>query len=222
MAEAPADDAHDDSDGDEILDLGTADFVEQADDDFGEADSDDGSEDSDSPLTTETATDTMRENLAALAMLSEPSVPPQIVRTGETSLEGLVREMLRPMLADWLDTNLPEMVEKMVKDAEANADSDKKKRESVEAKNQAESLIHSTEKSLEEHGDKVSAEDKEAIENAMGELKTALEGDDGDEINTKAQALAEASMKMGQAIYEAQQSEEEARGYDRRRDLRTH
>ena len=103
-----------------------------------------------------------------------------------------------------------EDIEQMVKDAEANADTDKKKRESVEAKNQAESLIHSTEKSLEEHGDKVSAEDKEAIENAMGELKTALEGDDGDEINAKAQALAEASMKMGQAIYEAQQSEEEA------------
>ncbi|MGI9355052.1 MAG: molecular chaperone DnaK [Rhizobiaceae bacterium] len=103
-----------------------------------------------------------------------------------------------------------EDIEQMVKDAEAHADEDKKKRESVEAKNQAESLIHSTEKSLEEHGDKVSAEDKEAIENAIAELKTAVEGDDGDEINAKAQALAEASMKMGQAIYEAQQSEEEA------------
>ncbi|MDD9911178.1 MAG: molecular chaperone DnaK [Ahrensia sp.] len=103
-----------------------------------------------------------------------------------------------------------EDIEQMVKDAEANADADKKRRESVEAKNQAESLIHSTEKSLEEHGDKVSAEDKEAIENAVGELKTAIEGDDADEINAKAQALAEASMKMGQAIYEAQQSEEEA------------
>ncbi len=101
-------------------------------------------------------------------------------------------------------------IEQMVKDAEANAEADKKRRESVEAKNQAESLIHSTEKSLEEHGDKVSAEDKEAIENAIAELKTAVEGDDGDEINAKAQALAEASMKMGQAIYEAQQSEEEA------------
>ncbi len=101
-------------------------------------------------------------------------------------------------------------IDQMVKDAEANAEVDKKRRESVEAKNQAESLIHSTEKSLEEHGDKVSAEDKEAIENAIAELKTAVEGDDGDEINAKAQALAEASMKMGQAIYEAQQSEEEA------------
>jgi len=103
-----------------------------------------------------------------------------------------------------------EDIEKMVQDAEANADTDKKRRESVEAKNQAESLIHSTEKSLEEHADKVSAEDKEAIENAMGELKAAIETDDADEISAKSQALAEASMKMGQAIYEAQQSDEEA------------
>ncbi len=101
-------------------------------------------------------------------------------------------------------------IEQMVKDAEANADSDKARREAVEAKNHAETLIHSTEKSLEEHADKVSAEDKSAIDAAMAELKTALEGDDGEEITAKSQALAEASMKMGQAIYEAQQSEEEA------------
>lgn len=56
----------------------------------------------------------MRESLAALAMLAEPGVPPQIVRSGETSLEGLTREMLRPMLAEWLDKNLPGMVEKLV------------------------------------------------------------------------------------------------------------
>lgn len=68
------------------------------------------------PLTTDSARDTMRENLAALAMLAQPSMPPQIVRTGETSLEGMVRDMLRPMLAEWLDAHLPGMVEKMVKD----------------------------------------------------------------------------------------------------------
>ncbi|MEL6947786.1 MAG: molecular chaperone DnaK [Pseudomonadota bacterium] len=101
-------------------------------------------------------------------------------------------------------------IEKMVQDAEANAEGDKKRREAVEAKNQAEALLHSTEKSLEEHGDKVSDEDKAAINGAMSELKASLETDDGDEINAKAQALAEASMKMGQAIYEAQQSDEEA------------
>ena len=98
----------------------------------------------------------------------------------------------------------------MVKDAEANAESDKARREAVEAKNSAETLLDSTEKSLEEHKDKVSAEDKEAIENAMGDLKAALETDNAEEIKEKSQALAEASMKMGQAIYEAQQSEEEA------------
>lgn len=68
----------------------------------------------DSPLLPETTTASMRDSLAALAMLSEPGAAPQIVRSGETSLEGLVREILRPMLADWLDRNLPPMVEKMV------------------------------------------------------------------------------------------------------------
>lgn len=66
------------------------------------------------PLTTEAAAGAMRDNLAALAMLSEPPARPQIVRSGETSLESLAREMLRPMLAEWLDKNLPGMVERMV------------------------------------------------------------------------------------------------------------
>lgn len=68
----------------------------------------------DAPLTTETVRAGMQENFAALAMLSDPGAKPQIVRSGETSLEGLVRELLRPMLAEWLDKNLPAMVEKMV------------------------------------------------------------------------------------------------------------
>jgi hypothetical protein len=68
----------------------------------------------DAPLLPETTAASMRDSLAALAMLSEPGAQPQIVRSGETSLESLVREMLRPMLADWLDKNLPPMVEKMV------------------------------------------------------------------------------------------------------------
>jgi uncharacterized protein len=66
-------------------------------------------------LTTESAARSMRDSLAALAMIAEPSMPPQIVRSGETSLEGLVRDLLRPMLAEWLDRNLPEMVERLVK-----------------------------------------------------------------------------------------------------------
>ena len=71
-------------------------------------------EDTDAPLITEEVRGAMQDNLAALAMLAEPGAKPQIVRSGETSLEGLTRELLRPMLAEWLDTNLPGMVEKMV------------------------------------------------------------------------------------------------------------
>ena len=73
---------------------------------------DDGDEDR--PLISDDATGAMKQNLAALAMLAEPGAKPQIVRSGETSLEGLTRELLRPMLAKWLDENLPGMVEKMV------------------------------------------------------------------------------------------------------------
>ena len=71
-------------------------------------------DDGDPPLTTQSVQKSMQDNFEALAMLAEPGAKPQIVRSGETSLEGMVREMLRPMLAEWLDTNLPGMVEKMV------------------------------------------------------------------------------------------------------------
>ena len=103
-------------------------------------------------------------------------------------------------------------IEQMVKDAEANAEADKQRREAVEAKNQAESLIDSTEKSLAEHGDKVEAEDKQAIEDAVEALKEeiAKEEVDGEAITAKTQELAQASMKLGQAIYEATQAEESA------------
>ncbi len=101
-------------------------------------------------------------------------------------------------------------IEKMVKDAEANAESDKKRREAVELKNQAEALVHSTEKSLKDYGDKVSAEDKASIETALAELKTAVEGDDAEVIKAKTQTLAEVSMKLGQAMYEASQAAEAA------------
>ncbi|WP_159586793.1 molecular chaperone DnaK [Chelativorans xinjiangense] len=98
-------------------------------------------------------------------------------------------------------------IEKMVKDAEANAEVDKKRRETVEVRNQAEALIHSSEKSLKEYGDKVSEDDRKAIENAIAELKSATEGDDVEAIKAKTTALAEASMKLGQAMYEASQAE---------------
>jgi len=98
-------------------------------------------------------------------------------------------------------------IEQMVKDAESHATEDKKRRETVEAKNHAESLMHSTEKSLADYGDKVSSEDKTAIEAALADLKSALEGDDAENIKTKSDALAQASMKLGQAMYEAAQAE---------------
>ncbi|MCA1405798.1 MULTISPECIES: molecular chaperone DnaK [unclassified Sinorhizobium] len=100
-------------------------------------------------------------------------------------------------------------IEKMVKDAEANAEADKKRRETVEARNQAESLIHSSEKSLKEYGDKVSETDRKAISDAIAALKAATEASepDAEDIKAKTNTLMEVSMKLGQAIYEAQQAE---------------
>ncbi len=98
-------------------------------------------------------------------------------------------------------------IEKMVKDAEANAETDKKRRALVEARNQAESLVHSSEKSLKDYGDKVSEDDRTAIADAIAALKTAAEGEDADAISAATQTLAEASMKLGQAMYEASQKE---------------
>jgi molecular chaperone DnaK len=98
-------------------------------------------------------------------------------------------------------------INNMVKDAEAHADEDKKRKQLVEAKNHGEALIHSTEKSITELGDKVSEADKSTVEAAIGELKTALEGDDADEIEAKTNALAQAAMKLGEAMYQSQQAE---------------
>ncbi len=100
-----------------------------------------------------------------------------------------------------------EDIEKMVKDAEANADADKARRELVESKNQGESLLHSTKKSLTEHGDKVDASTVEAIELAMQPLEEALKGEDVGKIKGGIQNLTEAAMKLGEAIYKASQSE---------------
>ena len=92
-------------------------------------------------------------------------------------------------------------IEKMVKDAEANAQADKQKKELVEAKNQAEGLIHATEKTLKEHGDKVSSGEKSAIESALEDLKKAAEGEDVNAIKEKTEALMQASLKLGEAMY---------------------
>ncbi len=102
-------------------------------------------------------------------------------------------------------------IEAMVKDAEANAEADKERKELVEAKNQGEALIHSAEKNVEDHKDKVSEDDVKAIEAAVAELKTALEGEDVEAIKAKTEALAQVSMKLGEAIYKETQ---EAAGGD--------
>jgi molecular chaperone DnaK len=96
-------------------------------------------------------------------------------------------------------------IEKMVKDAEAHAEEDKKRKAAVEAKNHAEALVHSTEKALAEHGSKVGDAERTAIENALADLKEALKGDDAEAIGAKTNALAQASMKLGEAMYRQQQ-----------------
>ncbi len=100
-----------------------------------------------------------------------------------------------------------EDIDKMVKDAESHAEEDKKRKAMVEVKNQGETLVHSTEKNLKEYGDKVSAEDKAAIETAINELKEALKGDEEEQIKAKTESLTTASMKLGEAMYKASQEE---------------
>ena len=101
-----------------------------------------------------------------------------------------------------------EEIEKMVKDAEANKDEDKKKRESVDVRNQADTLLHSTEKNLKEHGAKVSDAEKKAIEDASSELKESIKRTDTEDIKKKTETLVQASMKLGEAIYKSQEKKE--------------
>ncbi len=103
-------------------------------------------------------------------------------------------------------------IEKMVKDAEAHAEEDKKRKAAVEAKNHGEALVHSTEKALSEHGSKVADADRTAIENAIADLKEALKSDDAEAIQTKTNVLAQASMKLGEAMYKQQQEAQGAPG----------
>jgi len=101
-------------------------------------------------------------------------------------------------------------IQKMVKDAEAHAEEDKKRKAQVEAKNHAEALVHSTEKALAEHGSKVGDADRRLIENAIADLKEALKGSDSDAITAKANALAQASMKLGEAMYKQSAEQQQA------------
>jgi molecular chaperone DnaK len=101
-------------------------------------------------------------------------------------------------------------IEQMVQDAEKHASEDQERKEAAEARNQGESLIHATEKNLADYGDKVSAEEKTAIETTIAELKTALEGENVEDIKAKTEALSQAAMKLGEAMYAAEQAESAA------------
>jgi molecular chaperone DnaK len=105
-------------------------------------------------------------------------------------------------------------INKMVKDAEAHAADDKKKRELVEARNRADAVIHDTEKNVKEHGDKLAPADKAAVESDIAALRTAAAGDDTDAIQAKTQALMQSAMKLGEAMYKASQAEAAAGGGD--------
>jgi molecular chaperone DnaK len=109
-------------------------------------------------------------------------------------------------------------IDKMVKDAEANAAEDKKRREAVDAKNHADALVHSTERALSEHGSKIGETDRRAIEDAISDLKEALKGDDSEAIKAKTNTLAQVSMKLGEAMYKDQQAGGGAAGASEKKD----
>ena len=112
-----------------------------------------------------------------------------------------------------------EEISKMVKEAEANKEEDKKKRDAVDARNQADTLLHATEKNLKEHGSKVSEADKKAIETSASNLRNAIKGTDIEEIKKKTQELVQSSMKLGEAVYKSQQSakpDAKAKGNDKK------
>jgi molecular chaperone DnaK len=99
-------------------------------------------------------------------------------------------------------------IEQMVKDAEANKEADKKKRESVDVRNQADTLVHSIDKQLKEHGEKLSAEDKTTLEEDINALKESLKSDNSDDIKDKVKSLTESAMKLGEAVYKQQQEDQ--------------
>jgi len=105
-----------------------------------------------------------------------------------------------------------EEINKMVKDAEANKEVDKKKKETVEARNQADTIIHTTEKNLKEHGSKISDPDKKTIETGISDLRNALKGTDTEEVKKKTQTLVQSSMKLGEAVYKSQQKDAGKKG----------
>jgi len=155
--------------------------------------------------------------LGQFDLLGIPSAPrgvPQIEVTFDIDANGIVNvsakdkgtgkeQQIKIQASGGLSDN---DIDQMVQDAEKFADEDKKRREGAEARNQADSLVHASEKQLEEHGDKIDASLKSEVEAAVAETKTALESDDADAIAAKSQVLTELAMKMGQAIYEQEQA----------------
>ncbi len=158
------------------------------------------------------------KSLGQFDLMGIPSAPrgvPQIEVTFDIDANGIVsvtakdkatgkEQQIRIQASGGLSDS---EIEKMVKEAEANASEDKKRREMVEARNSAEALIHSSEKSLSEHADKVSTSDKEAIENAVTALRDVLSKEDLEMIQARTQDLMNASMKLGEAMYKAQEAE---------------
>ena len=154
--------------------------------------------------------------LGQFDLVGIPAAPrgvPQIEVTFDIDANGIVNvsakdkatnkeQQIRIQASGGLSDN---EIDQMVKDAESHRDEDKKRRDLVEAKNQADALIHTTEKTLADVGDQVSAEEKGAIETAVASLKTALEGEDLEDIRAKSETLMQASMKLGEAAYKAQQ-----------------
>jgi len=149
-----------------------------------------------------------------------PRGMPQIEVTFDIDANGIVNvsakdkatgkeQQIRIQASGGLDES---EIERMVQEAEANAEDDKKKKELIEARNQADSLIYSTEKSLGEFGDKVGADDKASIEQAVTELKSVLDSEDVEALKAKTEALSQASMKLGEAMYKAQAESEAAAG----------
>ena len=100
-------------------------------------------------------------------------------------------------------------IDKMVKDAEANKEADKQKREGIDTRNNADAMVHNVEKQLKEHGDKLSAEDKTKVESDINNLKEALKGSNVEDIKTKTETLTQSAMKLGEAIYKQQQESEQ-------------
>jgi molecular chaperone DnaK len=160
------------------------------------------------------------KDLGQFALEGIPSAPrgvPQIEVTFDIDANGIVNVSAKDKATN-KEQNIriqasgglsEDDIQRMVKEAEANADADKKRREEVEVRNQADSMLHTVDKQLKEHGDKVSEEERNAIKTALEDLKETLLGDDLEKIKSKTEALATAAMKLGEAMYKASSAQSE-------------